>query len=68
MKRIVDIFTNEWSPEIVWTYIVNLEGNENSEQMNHDPLDPRVFEDEGLRLAVRDGRGDLANLIAKVRE
>ena len=68
MKRIVDIYTNDWSPEIVWTYIINLEGNKNSAELNQDELDTQAFEDEALRLAVEDGRGRLEELRAKVRE
>lgn len=68
MKRIVDIYTNDWSPEIVWTYIINLEGNKNSAELNQDELDTQAFEDEALRLAVEDGRGSLEELRAKARE
>lgn len=68
MKRIVDVFTNEWTPEIVWTYIVNLEGNENHEQLDHDAVDASAFEAEALRLAIEENRGNETTLIAKVRE
>lgn len=68
MKRIVDIFTNDWSPEIVWTYIINIEGNSNSIELNQDEVDLEAFELEALRLANEEGRGDPDNLIAKVRE
>ncbi len=68
MKRIVDIFSNTWSPEILWTYIINLEGNENTVELNQDEIDPRSFELEALRLAVAEGRGEQQDLIAKVRE
>ena len=68
MKRIVDIFTNEWTPEIVWTYIITLEGNENPVELNRDELDLLAFENEAIRLAVADGRGTIDKLVAKVRE
>ncbi len=68
MKRMVDIFSNTWSPEILWTYIINLEGNENTIELNQDEIDPRFFELEALRLAVTEGRGEQQDLIAKVRE
>ena len=68
MKRIVDIFTNDWSPEIVWTYIINIEGNSNPIELNQDEVEPRTFELEALRLANEEGRGDSSSLIAKVRE
>lgn len=68
MKRMVDIFSNTWSPEILWSYIITLEGNENAMQLNQDEIDPRAFELEALRLAVKEGRGDEKDLIAKVRE
>ena len=68
MKRMVDIYSNTWSPEILWTYIINLEGNKNSVELNQDEIDPRSFELEALRLAVAEGRGDIKDLIAKVRE
>ena len=68
MKRIVDIFTNEWTPEIVWTYIITLEGNENPVDLNKDELDLFAFENEAIRLAVVDGRGTSESLVAKVRE
>ena len=68
MKRMVDIFSNTWSPEILWTYIINLEGNENTIELNQDEIDPRSFELEALRLAVAEGRGEQQDLIAKVRE
>jgi len=68
MKRIVDIFTNDWSPEIVWTYIINIEGNSNSIELNQDEVHPEAFELEALRLANEEGRGDPDNLVAKVRE
>ena len=68
MKRIVDVFTNEWTPEIVWTYIVNLEGNENHEQLDHDVVDASAFKAEALRLAIEENRGNETTLIAKVRE
>ena len=68
MKRMVDIYSNTWSPEILWTYIINLEGNKNSFELNQDEIDPRSFELEALRLAVEEGRGEQKDLIAKVRE
>ena len=68
MKRIVDVFTCDWSPELVWSYIVSLEGNENSVQLNKDELDTQAFENEAIRLAIEDGRGELGELRAKARE
>lgn len=68
MKKIVDIYTSDWSPEVVWTYVVNLEGTENSAQLNHNEIDIRAFEDEALRLAIEDGLGNLGQLVANARE
>ncbi|MBU3538663.1 hypothetical protein [Polynucleobacter sp. UK-Gri1-W3] len=68
MKRIVDVFTSGWSPEIVWIYIISIEGDVNPIDLNQDEVDLRAFEYEALRLAAEEGRGDPNNLIAKVRE
>ncbi|MGV0963798.1 MAG: hypothetical protein ACOYBT_07915 [Polynucleobacter sp.] len=68
MKRIVDIFTSDWSPEIVWTYIISIEGIVNPIDLNQDQVDLGAFELEALRLAQIEGRGDAGSLVAKVRE
>jgi hypothetical protein len=68
MKRIVDIYTSDWSPEVVWTYVVDLEGTQDSAQLNHHVIDIRAFEDEALRLAIEDGLGNLDQLVARARE
>jgi hypothetical protein len=68
MKRIVDIYTADWTPEVVWSYIITLEGNANIAQLNQDQLDAKAFEDEAIRLAIEDGLGSLENLKAKARE
>ena len=68
MKRIVDVFTSDWSPEIIGTYIISIEGNVNPIDLNQDEVDLRAFELEALRLAQDEGRGDAGSLIAKVRE
>ena len=44
MKRIVDVFTSDWSPEIVWTYIISIEGDVNPIDLNQDEVDLRAFE------------------------
>jgi hypothetical protein len=61
MKRIVDIFTKDWTNEIVWTYVLNL-GDD------HSPIDLNAFESEALRLAIDENRGTAENIFAKVRE
>ena len=61
MKRIVDIFTKDWSSEIVWTYVITL-GN------NNLPMDTEAFENEALRLAIEENKGTESSIFAKVRE
>lgn len=68
MKRIVDIFSKDWSPEIIWTYIVNLDGVENTEDLKKDEVAMSAFENEALRLAIEENRGDSNSIFAKVRE
>lgn len=68
MKRIVDIFRKGWSPEIIWTYIVNLDGVENTENLKKDGVEVTAFENEALRLAIAENRGDADTVFAKVRE
>ena len=61
MKRIVDIFSKDWSSEIVWTYIITLS--------NEDALfNIDAFENEALRLAIEENRGTEKSIFAKVRE
>ena len=61
MKRIVDIFSKDWSSEIVWTYVITL-GDGNS------LIDIDAFENEALRLAIEENRGTANSIFAKVRE
>ena len=61
MKRIVDIFSKDWTSEIVWTYVITL-GNEDL-SINLDS-----FENEALRLAIEENRGTENSIFAKVRE
>jgi hypothetical protein len=61
MKRIVDIFSKDWSSEIVWTYVITL-GDGNS------LIDIDAFENEALRLAIEENRGAANSIFAKVRE
>jgi hypothetical protein len=61
MKRIVDIFSKDWSTEIVWTYVITL-GHEET-LVNID-----AFENEALRLAIEENRGTEQSIFAKVRE
>ena len=68
MKRIVDIFSKDWSPEIIWTYIVNLDGVENTKDLKSDEVTVSAFENEALRLAIAENRGDSNSIFAKVRE
>lgn len=68
MKRIVDIFSKSWPPEIVWSYIVNLDGVENTDNLKKDEVEMSAFEDEALRLAIAENRGDSDSIFAKVRE
>jgi hypothetical protein len=59
MKRIVDIYRKDQRDQVLWTYIVTLGGDG-----SHPGLED--FKQEGLRLAVIDKRGSLANLDAFV--
>ncbi|CAM3729257.1 hypothetical protein [Polynucleobacter arcticus] len=68
MKRIVDIFSKDWSPEIIWTYIVNLDGVDNTQDLKRDEVPLSAFESEALRLAIAESRGDSDSIFAKVRE
>lgn len=68
MKRIVDIFSKGWAPEIVWTYIVDLDGIENTVDLKKDEVEITTFENEAMRLAVSENRGDTNTIFAKVRE
>jgi hypothetical protein len=61
MKRIVDVFTQDWSHEIVWTYVIEL-GDSTT------PTQIEMFENEALRLAVEENRGNPNFLFAKARE
>ncbi|MEA9569112.1 hypothetical protein [Polynucleobacter sp. AP-Nickl1-40-C4] len=60
MKRIVDIFSKDWSHEILWTYVIELSNGPNQ------GID--AYENEALRLALEDNKGDMASIFAKVRE
>lgn len=68
MKRIVDIYNKNWSPDIIWTYVINLDGVENTEDLKKDPVDLIAFENEALRMALAENRGDANSIFAKVRE
>lgn len=68
MKRIVDIFSKDWAPEILWTYIINLDGVENTTDLNKDEVAVSAFENEAMRLAIEENRGDLNSMFAKARE
>lgn len=61
MKKVVDIFSNDWSHEILWTYVIEL-GDD------HTPIAPEAFENEAQRMAIEEGRGDLNSFFAKARE
>lgn len=61
MKRIVDIFTNDWANEIVWTYVITLGDAQISPNIE-------AFESEALRLAINENRGTSESVFAKVRE
>ena len=61
MKRIVDIFSKDWSSEIVWSYVITL-GHEDLS------IDLDAFENEALRLAIEENRGTEKTIFAKVRE
>jgi len=61
MKRVVDIFSKDWSHEILWTYVIEI-GNSTSLTTTE------AFEIEALRLAVEENRGDEATIFAKTRE
>lgn len=60
MKRVVDVFKNR-GKELVWTYIIHLQ---NDEDFHPGQLD---FEIEALRLSELDKRGPAHELSAKVR-
>lgn len=68
MKKIVDIFSKNWSPEIVWTYIINLDGVESTDNLKKDEVEVSAFENEALRLAISESRGDSDSIFAKARE
>lgn len=61
MKRVVDIFSKDWSHEILWTYVIEL-------GENHHPIGVEAFENEALRMAIEDSKGDARSLFAKARE
>lgn len=68
MKRIVDIFSKGWSPDIIWTYIVSLDGVENTEDLKKNEVEVAAFEREALRLAIAENRGDPDTIFARARE
>ena len=61
MKRIVDIFSKDWSHEILWTYVIDLGEMKTLPQIE-------AFENEALRLAIEENRADLETCFAKARE
>lgn len=61
MKRIVDLFSTDWSHEILWTYVIEL-------QDEHAPLKLERFENEAVRMAIDENKGDTNSFFAKVRE
>lgn len=61
MKKVVDIFSNDWSHEILWTYVIELSDD-------HAPIGPEAFENEAQRMAIEEGRGDLNSFFVKARE
>jgi hypothetical protein len=61
MKRIVDIFSKDWSHEILWTYVIDLGEMQTPPQIE-------AFENEALRLAIEENRADLETCFAKARE
>ena len=60
MKKIVDIFSKDWSHEIVWTYVIELGNDTNL-------FKAEAFENEALRLALEESRGDQGAIFAKAR-
>ena len=68
MKRIVDIFSKNWSPDIIWTYVIDLDGVKNTQDLKIDTVTVSAFENEALRLAMAENRGDTKSIFAKVRE
>ncbi|OZA77723.1 hypothetical protein [Polynucleobacter sp. 39-46-10] len=68
MKRNVDIYSKGWSPDIIWTYIVSLDGVENTEDLKKNEVEVTAFEREALRLAIAENRGDPNTLFARARE
>lgn len=61
MKRVVDIFSKDWSHEILWTYVIEL-------SESRHPIGVEAFENEALRMAIEDSKGDATSLFAKARE
>lgn len=61
MKRIVDIFTKDWTSEIVWSYIITSENAPTSKTIDE-------IEREALQLAIDENKGTAESIFAKVRE
>lgn len=61
MKRVVDIFSKDWSHEILWTYVIELGDDPRISTVN-------AFESTALCLAIAENRGDESNIFAKSRE
>jgi hypothetical protein len=61
MKRIVDIFSSDWSHQILGTYEIDLGGDSYTEDLD-------TFEREALFLAISDNLGDEDSMFAKARE
>lgn len=61
MKRVVDIFAQDWTHEIVWTYVITI-GDDAT------VIDIDAFEYEAMRLALAEGKGTVKTIFAKARE
>lgn len=61
MKRIVDIFTKDWTSEIVWSYIIDSENSPNTKTIYE-------IERVALQLVIDENRGTEESIFAKVRE
>lgn len=61
MKRIVDIFTKDWTSELVWSYIITSENAPTSKTID-------AIERDALQLAIEENRGTAETIFAKVRE
>lgn len=61
MKRIVDIFSNDWSHQILGTYEIEIGSENYTEELE-------AFERKAMCLAISENLGDEESMFAKARE